>query len=111
MNDFNYEVADSIYTRSLCLTEVVLLPPIVLRGRMENHVAALRWLDCNLLELQEKRKSVPGCFVLPLADFPFGIRLSSTGFVMGKLIFQTQPSHTDGRLHCRIFSNPYSLLA
>ncbi|GBM90918.1 hypothetical protein AVEN_46401-1 [Araneus ventricosus] len=81
------------------------------RGRME---AVLRWLDCNLLEWQGKGKSGPGCFVLPLADFPFGLRLSSTEFEMGKLIFETPPctvSHKDGRLRCRIFSNPYSLLA
>ncbi|GBM26945.1 hypothetical protein AVEN_196887-1 [Araneus ventricosus] len=53
---------------------------------MEDQVAVLRWLDCNLLEWQGKGKSGPGCFVLPLADFPLGLRLSSTGFEMGKLI-------------------------
>ncbi|GBL78563.1 hypothetical protein AVEN_65164-1 [Araneus ventricosus] len=51
--------------------------------------AALRWLYCNLLEWQGKGKSGPGCFVLPLADFPLGLRLSSTGFVKGKVIFET----------------------
>ncbi|GBM54910.1 hypothetical protein AVEN_77820-1 [Araneus ventricosus] len=83
-------------------------------GRMEDQVVVLRWLDCNLWEWQGKGKSAPGCFVLPLADFPLGLRLSSTGFEMGKLIFDTPPctaSHTDGRLRCRIFSNPYSWLA
>ncbi|GBN03175.1 hypothetical protein AVEN_95298-1 [Araneus ventricosus] len=44
-------------------------------GRMEDHVAVLRWLDCNLLEWQGKGKSGPGCFVLPLADFPLGSQL------------------------------------
>ncbi|GBM85657.1 hypothetical protein AVEN_150184-1 [Araneus ventricosus] len=83
-------------------------------GKMEDQVAVLRWLDCNLWEWQGKGKSAPRCFVLPLADFPLGLRLSSKGFERGKLIFGTPPctaSHTDGRLRCRIFSNPYSLLA
>ncbi|GBM10077.1 hypothetical protein AVEN_92906-1 [Araneus ventricosus] len=82
--------------------------------RMEDQVAVLRWLDCNLLEWQENGKSGPGCFVYPLADFPLGVRSTSTGFEMEKLIFGTPPctaSHTDGRLSCRMFSNPYSLLA
>ncbi|GBM08300.1 hypothetical protein AVEN_101431-1 [Araneus ventricosus] len=57
-------------------------------GRMEDQVAVLRWLDCNLLECQGKGKSGPRCFVLPLADFPLGLRLSSTGFEMGKPIFE-----------------------
>ncbi|GBL99128.1 hypothetical protein AVEN_64123-1 [Araneus ventricosus] len=79
---------------------------------MEDQTAVFRWLDCNLLEWQGKEKSGPGCFVLPLADFTLGLRLSSTGFEMGKLIFETPPctaSHTDGRLRCRIFSNPIFL--
>ncbi|GBN28785.1 hypothetical protein AVEN_15173-1 [Araneus ventricosus] len=83
-------------------------------GGMEDQVSVLRWLDCNLLEWQGKGKSGAGCFVLPLANLNWGLRLSSTGFEMGKLIFETPPctaSHMDGRQRCRIFSNPYSLLA
>ncbi|GBM41741.1 hypothetical protein AVEN_173137-1 [Araneus ventricosus] len=83
-------------------------------GENGDQVAVLKWLDCNLLEWQGKGKSGPGCFVLPLANIPLGLCLSSTGFVMGKLIFKTEPctiSHTDGRLRCRIFYITYSLLA
>ncbi|GBN68705.1 hypothetical protein AVEN_233431-1 [Araneus ventricosus] len=96
------------------LTEDALLPPRFLRRRMEDQVAVLRWLDFNLLEWQGKGKSGPGFFVLSLSGFPLDLRSSSTGFVIGKLIFETPPcvaSHMDGRLRCRIFSSTYSLLA
>ncbi|GBM29619.1 hypothetical protein AVEN_130096-1 [Araneus ventricosus] len=78
-------------------------------GRMEDQLAVLRWLDFNLLEGQGKGKSGPGCFVLPLADFPLSLRLSSTEFVIGKMIFETPScaaSYADGRLRCRIFASP-----
>ncbi|GBN29729.1 hypothetical protein AVEN_82135-1 [Araneus ventricosus] len=94
--------------------DVVLLPLRFLVERMEDQVDVFRWLDCNLLEWQGKGISVPGCYILRLANFPLGLRSSSTEFEMGKLIFEAPSctaSHTDGRLLCRIFSSPYSLLA